>query len=666
MSEAAGSTRPGWTPTRLIAFFTGNRVAGRLLMLVLLIGGVYTALQLEVAMLPELETGEIAVTVPYPGASPAEVAEDVNRRIEERLIALEGVERTTSYAAAGLGRIVVALDVFTDPQEALDEIRLAVDRIEAFPPPSAERPDIAELGQPRNVMTVAVASQTLSEMDLRRAAERVQEDLMALPALTQVVPLARREREIAIEASEEALRRHGLTIPQLASRVRAESLNLSAGDVRADAGEFVVRTHGKRTRAEQFENIVVRSNVDGSMLRLGDLARIEEGFSDARVAVRIDGRPAQLIGIDRGNGEDALRIADAVREMLAGYEAPRGTDVFVLDDKTEYVWSRVANLVTAGFMGFALVFILLALVFDFRVAFWVAVGVPTTFLGAILLFPAFDLTINLATLVALVIMVGIVVDDAVVVGESIADWHERGVQGAAAALGGAREVLVPVTLGCITTGLAFLPLLFLDEVVGQFLRPLPIVVAMVLIVSLAEAFLVLPSHLSGSRPWSRWPLVDVQARAGRQLTRWRDNWVAPAIAAAVRRPSLTLVAGAGLVAAAVALLATGVVRSDPNTGLSYSQIQVDLEFPPGTPVAATSAAADRVADIARQPSAWTDAIRTVYRGRRPAARKRAAVRHRAAARDRRTSRHGVGECRPRIAAVPLDGRHRTPLARRHR
>ena len=605
MSDAAGSDEAGGTARGPIAYFTGNRVAGNLLMVLLLAGGFYTASRLEVTLLPQMQPVKIAVTVPYPGASPAEVVEDVNRRVEEKLIALDGIERVTSYATASLGEVVANVGVFANPQVVLDDVRSAVRRIKQFPPPDAERPEIRALGQAENVMTVAVASSTLSDMDLRRAVNRVADDLLALPGVTLVRPYAVPDAEISIEASEEALRRHGLTMEQLARQVRAASLNMSAGEVRTDAGELVVRTRSKRVRAEEFEDIVVLSQSGGSILRLGDLATVEEGVAEERVSVRIEGRPAILVGIDASDGQQSLDITQEVRELLAGYEAPRGTEVFVWDDKTEYVWSRVGNLLATGFLGFALVFILLSLVFDFRIAFWTAVGVPTSFLGALLLFPAFDLTLNFAAVFAMVIMIGVVVDDAVVVGESIADQRERGVRGPAGALAGARAVRAPVVLGCVTTGLAFTPLLFLDGPEGQYLRVVPIVVAAVLIVSLAEAFLVLPSHLSRSGTWSRWPLTKIQARSRRNIAGWRDRFVAPAIAAAVRRPYVTLLASVGGVALVGILLATNVVKSDYNVGLTFSRIQVDLEFAPGTPFAVTQAAAERVAQAAREASEWS-------------------------------------------------------------
>lgn len=586
----------------LIAFFVSNPIAGHLLMVLLLVGGLFTATRLDVATLPELKPVQMAVHVPYPGSSAAEVAEDINRRVEEHLIPLHGVDRVTSYATAGMGRVLVDLDVFANRQEALDDIRAAVERIDRFPPPAAEEPLIEPVKMPRNVMTVAVTSSVLSAVELRRVADQVREDLLAHREVAVVAPYALPEREISIEPSEEALRMHGLDISDLTSKVAQTSLNLSSGEVRTDAGELMLRTQSKRSVGEEFADIVVASSEDGETLRLGDLAEIRDGLAETGTVTRIDGQPAVLLGIDRNEGQDALVVAESVRETIAAYEAPHGTEIFVWNDNTELVWSRVTTLMATGFLGFALVFILLALVLDFRVALWVAVGVPTSFVGALLLFPMLDLSINVMSILALAIVIGIVVDDAVIVGESIASRHEAGERGRAAAIAGVKAVQTPVVAGVLTTAVAFFPLLFISDLIGQIVRIVPLVVWLVLTVSLIEAFLILPAHLaSHASPWSRWPLDRINRRASETVNRWRDHLVAPAIGWAVTRPHVPLLVGAAAVVTSVLLVFTGALQTEQTQGLGGTgRIQVDLAFQPGTPMPVTEAAAERVAEAARE------------------------------------------------------------------
>ena len=596
-----------------IAFFARNPVAGNLLMVLLLFGGVYTVLHLEIQSIPEFDARQITVDVPYPGSSAREVEEDVNRRIEERLIPLAGVDRVTSRAMEGLGTVVVDLEVFANPNDVLDDVQSAVDRLERFPPPEAEQPEVALADVPRNVLTVAVASSSLSQPELRSRAEEVREALLALPSVSVVWPFAVPEREISIEVSEEALRKHRLTIGDVAREVRQASLNLSSGELRTDAGGLVLRTQAKRARGEDFEDIVLLSGEDGTIVYLRDVAAVRDGFEDVEVATEVDGRPAVLLRVDHYFGQEPLAIAEDVLAMLEEYVAPPGTNVSVWDDRHRPVSARVDALLASGVLGVSLVFVLLALVFDFRIALWVAVGVPTSFLGACLVFPAFDITINAVSIFALLIVIGIVVDDAVVVGESIATHQELGDLDAAAAAAGARAVLAPVVVGVLTTMIAFAPLLLTFGSVGQMLNTVPVVVALVLTVSLAEAFFILPSHLAHGAPWSRPPLADLQARIRRWIAECRDDVVVPAISAAVRRPYLTVIVSAAFVAASAFLVASDAVRYVYLLAEHTGRVQGEVTFPPGTPFAVTEAAAEQLADAARRANeqAGDEPVRTV-------------------------------------------------------
>ena len=596
-----------------VAFFAGNPIAGNLLMIFLIAGGLYTASRLEIVMVPEQDTRRVTVAVPYPGSTAAEVEEDINRRIEEGLIPVRGIDRVTSRALDGLGSVTVELGVIADSDEIRDDVRSVVESIEMFPPAAAEEPQIELVRVAGNVLTVAVTSAVYPEAELRNRAEQVREDLLALPTVTRVSPFATRDREISIEVSEEALRTHGLTIGEVANAVRQASVNLSSGELHTEIGGLVLRTRARRSRGEDFADIVLLSREDGTLLSLADVAEVRDEFADVDVAADIDGRPAVLLRVNRNEGQRPLDVANEVKEFLAGYRAPPGVDVFVWDDNTRNLTGRINVLLASGFMGFALVFVFLALVFDFRVATWVAVGVPTSFLGACLLFPAFGVTISLVSISALILVIGIVVDDAIVVGESIANEHERGGRGAAAAIAGARAVLPPVVVGVATTVLAFAPLLFTTGGIGQQMQVLPVVVGLVLAFSLAEAFFILPSHLSNAAPWSRWPLAELQDRVRRRIEEWRDGIVVPAISAAVRRPFVTLLASALFVAGAGLIVATDTVRYVFLQGLPTDRLQAGVTFPPGTPAHVTEGALERIVRGAREANALAgdDPVRTV-------------------------------------------------------
>ena len=596
----------------IIAFFARNPVAGNLLMLLLLFGGLFAASNLEIEDYPDIDSREISITVPFPGSAPAEVEESINRRLEENLIAIEGVKRVTSRATEGLATVSVHLDAFADPVTVLDDVTSAVDRIEGFPPLNAEQPEIVLSKAHRIIMTVAVTSPVLTKTELRAAAEQVQEDLLALSSLSMVSIFGAADREISIVVSEEQLRRNNLTISQLARAIRDSSLNVSSGELRTDAGGLVLRTYQKRMVGEDFLDIVLLANIDGTIVRLRDVATVIDGFADVDVDGEVDGIPAVFLNISAADIHDMTQLASDARAMVESYEPPAGTSVFVWDDRTLLTDVQFRTVIGAGLLGFALVFLFLSLVFDFRVAVWVAIGVPTSMLGALLFFPAFGLTLNVVTFFTLLLAVGIVVDDAVVVGESIATQRENGVRGPEASIAGARAVVGPVTVGVLTTMIAFVPLSFTHGVAGQLLNTMPLIIFLVLSVSLIEAFLILPAHLSHGSPWSRPPLAGIQARMRARLNNLRDRWVVGAIAAAVRRPYLTIVTSIVLVLGVVVLSLIGtqwMFLRTPDT----NRIQADITFPTGTPYETTRAAAEQLIEAAHATSeqAGDDPVTTV-------------------------------------------------------
>lgn len=581
----------------IIGFFARNPVAGNLLMLLLLFGGLYTASNLEIKDYPDLESREISITVPFPGSGPAEIEESINRRLEENLIAIEGVKRVTSRATEGLATVTVSLAPFADGVTVLDDVMSAVDRIEGFPPLNAEQPEVVLSKAHRIVMTIAVTSPVLTKTELRAAAEQVQEDLLAQPSLSMVSIFGAADREISIVVGEEQLRRNNLTISGLARAVRDSSLNVSSGELRTDAGGLILRTDQKRMAGEDFLDIVLIANVDGTIVRLRDVATVIDGFADVDVDGEVDGVPAVFLNIRAAEIHDMTQLASNARTLVDNYEPPGGTSVFVWDDSTQLTGVQFRTMIGAGLLGFALVFLFLSLVFDFRIAVWVAIGVPTSMLGALLFFPAFGLTLNLITLFTLLLAVGIVVDDAVVVGESIATQRENGLQGSQAAIAGARAVVAPVTVGVLTTMIAFVPLAFTYGGAGQLLNTMPLIIFLVLSVSLIEAFLILPAHLSHSSPWSRPPLTGIQASARDRLNNLRDRWVVGAIASAVRRPYLTIATSIVLVVAVVLLAMVSTQWMFLRTA-DASRIKADITFPTGTPYEVTRAAAEQLIEAA--------------------------------------------------------------------
>ena len=583
----------------LVPYFARNPVAANLLMTLMLAGGLSAGLQLTAQVFPTVDPGVVTVRVPYPGATPTEVEEGITRRVEEAVFGIDGVDRVLSTATENMGTVTVELKDFVDDAQVRDDVEAAVERLVDFPPEDAEQAEVERAERVSDVMTLVVSSE-LPEAEMVRGAEALEEALLTVPSVSLVSLSGARDREISIEVREEALRRYDLTIGQVAAAVRLSSLNLSSGELRTEAGDLLLRTNSKRVRGEEFENIVLRARPDGAILRLRDVATVRDGFADVDLVNEYNGRRSVFVRVRKSETEDVLDIAADIKRMLAEYEPPPGIDVAVWDDRTEVLQDRLNLLLRNGVLGFALVFLFLVVMLDLRLATWVAMGVPISFLGAFLFFDFFDVNINMVSLFALIIVLGIVVDDAVVVGENIVAEQEAGGRGSAAAIAGALGVRAPVTIGVLTTMAAFAPLLFVTGTLGQILGVVPIVVIAVLAMSLVEVFCILPAHLAHGRPWSRWPLDAFQHHVSRTVKTFRDDKLAPLVALAVRRRLFTVLGGVALLATAGLLLATGQVRFFFFPSLESNQLDANLEFPVGTPFDVTRTAAEHLVAAAHR------------------------------------------------------------------
>jgi multidrug efflux pump subunit AcrB len=591
----------------LVAYFAKNPVAGNLLMVILLVGGLLSALGLTAQVFPTIDPGTVTISVAYPGATPAEVEEGITRRVEEAVFGIDGVDRVISRASENLGSVTLELKDFVDADKVRDDAEAAVEQLIDFPPEDAEQPKIVRAETLSDVLTIVVSSE-MGERELRRGAEMIEEELLALPGVSLVSLLGARDYEIAIEISEDSLRRFDLTMSDVANTIRRSSINLSSGEIRTQGGDLLLRTNTKRTSGDAFEKIVLRADSDGSVLRLSDVATVRDGFTEVDLINQFNGRESVLVKVQKSEAEDVLAIAAEVKTFLEDYTPPIGIDVSVWDDQTEILQDRISLLLRNGLLGFALVFLFLVIMLDLRLALWVAMGVPISFLGAFLFFDAFDININMISLFALIIVLGIVVDDAVVVGENIISEQEKGKTGIKAAMDGVNGVFGPVMVGVLTTMAAFAPLLFVTGTFGQILGVVPVVVILVLAMSLIEAFLILPSHLASGGKWSRWPLDRMQGAVAARVERFRSHILAPAVARAVRYRYLTLLGSIGLLVLAGSLLATGAVRFIFFPALEANSIRATVEFPIGTPFESTQVAANRIVAAANKVNARLDGV----------------------------------------------------------
>ena len=427
----------------ILDYFAANPVAANLMMFIMLLGGFIAASSLTAQSFPTINLGQINITVPYPGATPSEVEESITRRIEEAVLGIDGVKRVTSRAYENSGAVSVELKDFVDQMKVRDDIEMAVERLSDFPPERAEEPDIVRLETIGDVMTLVVSSD-LSDLELRNGAELLEQELLSIPSVSLVSLFGARDYEISIEVTEENLRSYGLSISDVASSIKRSSLNVSSGEIRTDAGDLLLRTNNKRYTGEEFKDIIIKSLPNGSLLKLKDIAKINDGFTEDELIHEFNGKKSLFVKIQKSDSEDSLAIAKDIRDRLSNYTPPPGIEIDIWDDATDSVRNYLSIMVRNGVLGFILVFLFLVLMLDLRLATWVAMGVPISFLGAFLFFDFFGVNFHVITLLALIIVLGIVVDDAVVVGENIIAEQEAGLKGMDAAKAGIKGVAAPV------------------------------------------------------------------------------------------------------------------------------------------------------------------------------------------------------------------------------
>jgi multidrug efflux pump subunit AcrB len=600
--------------TGFVAWCVRNPVAANLLMMLVMASGLVMLPRIRREVFPEFPADLIHVRVPYPGATPQEVEESICVKVEEAIQGVDGIEKISSNASEGSGLVVVKLLEGTDASRALDDIKARVDAIDTFPE-DAEEPVVSEVVLRRQVLSVAVSG-PLDARGLRAAAERVRDDLNALPHVTLAELVNVRPYEISIEVREDSLRRFGLSFDQVAEAVRKSSLDLPGGSVRTSSGEILLRTRAQAYRGEEFEKLVVLSKPDGSRVHLGEVAEVVDDFAETDQDTRFDGESAVLVNVFRVGDQDAIVIADEVKAYCASPPSwiPEGVKIAPWFDQSQILKSRQELLVRNGISGFLLVFVVLALFLRFKLAIWVTLGIPMSFLGAMAFMPSLGASFNLISLFAFILVLGIVVDDAIVVGENVYAHSKRGKKPLDAAIDGAQEVALPVTFSVLTTVVAFLPLFGVPGLFGRFMSLIPMVVVPVLLFSLVESKTVLPVHLrhfdanaevrGPARWWRRFQ--DLFANG---LEFVAQRLYRPSVGFALRWRWVSLATAATVLILSITALATGHVKRTFFPEIEGDNVIATITFPQGTPVETTLAALDRAERAAMQMQSELDARR---------------------------------------------------------
>ena len=598
----------------LLGWFARNHVAANLLMLLIIVAGLLTVFTIKVEFFPDTSLDIISISVPYRGASPAEVEEGVCIKVEEAVAAVEGIKRMYSFAYEGLGTVLVEVDQYSDTSEVLDDIKAEVDRIITFPE-ETEKPIITELTTRYEVLTLVVYGDA-SERTLREIADEVRNDLTAMENISQADLAGVRPYEISIEVSEQNLRKYNLSFDELARVVRNCSLDVPGGSVKTRGGEILFRTKGQKYLGREFEKIIVRTANDGTKIRLADVATVIDGFEDTDVSSRFDGKPAALVKVYRIGQQGALDIAETVRRYVRDkqQQLPEGISLAIWQDSSEILRSRINLLKKNAYLGLTLVFLCLTLFLNFRLAFWTTMGIPISFLGAFYLLPIFGVSLNMISLFAFIMSLGLVVDDAIVVGENIFACRQRGLSRMEAAVRGVKEMAAPVVMAVLTTVFAFAPLLYTSGIMGKILRVIPIVVISVLMVSLAEALLVLPAHLS-AKPLRRKPgqpprgLGRLHILVGRALQRFVDGPFARVVARAVRYRYVTLASAIVVLLLTVGMVLGGYIKFTFFDPVEADNMVATVTMPQGTPLQQTLAVVEKLERAAEQLRSQVDANR---------------------------------------------------------
>ncbi|MCK4621188.1 MAG: efflux RND transporter permease subunit [Desulfuromonadales bacterium] len=597
-----------------IKWMARNHVAANLLMMVLLLGGFIMAPSIKQEIFPEVSLDRVSVSVAYPGAGPEEVEEGIILKIEESLSAVDGIKQLKATANEGSGSVIAEVYSDVDVDDVLQDIKSEIDRISTFPE-DAEKPIISKLSNRREVISVVIYGET-SEQVLREQAEQIRDELLELPDITQVDLSGVRPFEITIEVPEKNLRRYNLTLDQVAARIRAASLDLPGGTIKTSGGEILLRTKERRYWGPEYADITIIGKADGSQVRLGEIANVIDGFADSETYGRFDGKPAAMVKVFRIGEQKPTEISARVIAYVdqKRQESPESLQLAIWNDTTEIFNSRMSLLQKNAMIGLTLVVIILGLFLEIRLAAWVMLGIPISFFGTLFIMPWLGVSINMISLFAFILALGILVDDAIVIGENIFEHRQRGKPYAQAAIDGTLEVAIPVTFSILTTIAAFLPLIFVSGMMGKFIQVIPVIVITLLLMSLIESLLVLPAHLSFGKARSQnggllGRIDRVRQRFGDSLERFINGPYLQFLKLNLNFRYASLAIGLTALLLTIGIVKGGLIKFTFMPEVDGDRITVAIQMNRGVPIEETGRVADLILQKGLETVAEYDAER---------------------------------------------------------
>ena len=588
----------------VLAWMVHNRVTPNLIMIFLLIGGIFMTSRIKKEVFPEFSLDIVTVQVAYPGASPEEVEQGIILAVEEAIRGLEGIKEVTATAYEGVGTVDAELQEDADQQKVYQDIQQEVDRITTFPE-DAEKPQIALISRRREVLIVELYG-NVSATALRETAEQVRDRLLQSGDITQIDLAGARDLEIVVEIPQANLRAYGLTLNDIAQRIDSASEDLPGGSIDTAGGDILLRIKDRRDWAREFARIPVVTTADGSVVRLADLGTVKEGFEDSNRFAYYNGQPSIGLDIYRVGDQTPVGISNAVRQAMNEIQAdlPDGIDWAISRDRSEIYQQRLHLLLKNAAMGLGLVLLVLGLFLEFKLAFWVTMGIPTSFLGGLFFLPMFGVSINMISLFAFIVALGIVVDDAIVAGENVYEYRQQGMGHVPAAIRGARDVSSPIAFSILTNIVAFLPILFVPGYMGKVWESIPFVVIIVFMISWVESLLILPAHLAhtGSRPTSSLTarLHEWQQKFTRQVSRFIENVYGPFLRLCLRWRGLTVAIGLGVLIIIGCYVKSGRIGMVLMPRVESDRAVATAVLPVGSPLQTVHSVQKRLVDAVQQ------------------------------------------------------------------
>lgn len=566
----------------LISYFVHNSVAANLLMLLFIISGILSLNTMKKETFPLIDPKIISITTPYPGSSSAEVEEGIIDPIEEAILSLDGIKKISSTAKENFGIVTIEVKTYADIDNVYNEIESAINSIQNFPPKNSEKPSISKFKPTPNVMRLALYGDVNNKV-LRIWADNIKKDIKQKTGSSLISINGLNNYEISIEISEKKLQEYDISLNEVSKLINDFSQNTSLGNLESKKGDIILRIQEKLINGRELKNLVIKTNKNGSKLYLKDISDIKDDFTEKNINTIYNGKKAAIIEIRRGTSQDALKVSKNLNKYISELTLPINLKLDVISDYTQNLKERINLIIRNGLIGFMLVFLILLIFIDLKLAFWTSLAIPVTILGGISLYSLTEQSINMVSLFGLIVVLGIVVDDAIVIGESVFEEQNKYPTNRYAVIEGIKNVISPVTVGVLTTIAAFTPLIFGEGTFAQIVRVIPMIIIPILFVSLIEAYFILPSHLKHNTRWSRGAIFKIRNFFKQKLYNFTENQLTNAIIKSIKFRYLTITILICFGVITIATVKGGHIGFVFFPEIESDEVRISLTMPSGTP-----------------------------------------------------------------------------------